>query len=128
MSTETSDPKAEFLETYRNLLIHPFADKYEDRWDEDAWWEAVETFKVKSKELGFDEPLDILAEYTITSFERARDISKAGPPKCLRPHWKSPILGEKIDVLSLLEKTHHIHGNKFEGKEHIVVLDFWATW
>ncbi|KAF8923501.1 hypothetical protein BGZ58_002858 [Dissophora ornata] len=111
MSTETSDPKAQFFEAYRNLLIHPFEDKYEDKWDEDVWWEAVETFKVKSKELGFDKPLDILAP-PITSFEMARDLVKNGPPKCLRPHWKSPILGEKIDVLSLLEKTHHIHGNK----------------
>ncbi|KAG0029735.1 hypothetical protein BGZ83_004852, partial [Gryganskiella cystojenkinii] len=126
MSTQTSDPKAQFFEAYRNLLIHPFEDKYEDKWDEDVWWEAVETFKVKSKELGFDKPLDILAP-PITSFEMARDLVKNGPPKCLRPHWKSPILGEKIDVLRLLEKTHHIHGNKFEGKEHIVVLDFWAT-
>ena len=88
----------------------------------------MEVFKVKMKETGVENPFDVLGKYKLGSYESIRDRCKAGPPKWVRKNWTSPAIGEKVDVLGLLEKLHHISGSKYEGKEDIVVLEFWATW
>jgi len=98
------------------------------KWDEEAYWEAVKNFKVESRKIGYEDPCQILADYRLGSFEIIRDKLKAGPSPCFRDGWKSPYIGENVDVLALVEKLHHAGGPKFEGKERIVVLDFWATW
>ncbi|KAF8924228.1 hypothetical protein BGZ58_002027, partial [Dissophora ornata] len=110
------------------ILLDPFHEKYEDKWEEETYWEAVETFKVESKQIGYEDPCEVLGEYGLTSFEAIRDKLKAGPKPCFREGWKSPYTGEKVDVLALVENLHHAGGPKFEGKERIVILDFWATW
>jgi len=62
------------------------------------------------------------------SYEQIRDELKAGPPACWRKGWKSPLVGKTLDTLAVLEAIHHVRGAKYEGKERIVILDFWATW
>ena len=113
---------------YTEIFVKPFAEKYEETWEEEPFWEAVEVFKVKTKEIGLENPFDVLGKYKLGSYEMIRDRCKAGPQACARKNWTSPIVGEKVDVLGLLEKLHHISGRKYEGKEHIVVIEFWATW
>ncbi|GJJ71618.1 hypothetical protein EMPS_03968 [Entomortierella parvispora] len=129
MGEEIPEEKRKALNSvYTEIFLKPFAEKYEETWEEEPFWEAVEVFKVKTKEIGLENPFDILGKHNICSYETIRDRLKAGPQKCTRKNWTSPIVGEKIDVLRLLEKLHHISGNKYKGKEDIVVLEFWATW
>ncbi|KAF9356337.1 hypothetical protein BGX26_005408 [Mortierella sp. AD094] len=96
-------------------LYRPFKDQYEDKWQEEPFWAAVEVFKVQVKEIGYEDPLERLKSYHgRESFEKIRDTLKAGPLACLREGWTSPYTGEKIDVLSVLEVIHHVRGAKYE--------------
>ncbi|KAF9200645.1 hypothetical protein BGZ49_009103, partial [Haplosporangium sp. Z 27] len=124
---EVQDKETQFWDAYVTIVRNPFLEKYEDKWEEEAYWEAVEIFKVESKKIGYEDPFELLGEYGLTSFEVIRDRFKAGPKPCFRKGWKSPYTGEKVDVLAFVERLHHASGPKFEGKERIVIIDFWAT-
>ncbi|KAK3847683.1 MAG: thioredoxin-like protein [Linnemannia gamsii] len=113
---------------YTEILHEPFTEKYEDKWEEDSYWAAVETFKIKTKEIGVDDPFELLQQYKITSYENIRDRLKAGPPACFRAGWKSPLLGVKVDHVAAIAPLEHVNGPKYTGEERVVVLDFWATW
>ncbi|KAG9065371.1 hypothetical protein KI688_002696 [Linnemannia hyalina] len=130
MSTEeeVQDKESQLLEACITTIVSPFREKYEEKWEEEAYWEAVETFKAESKKIGYEDPFEVLGKGRFTSFEAIRDILKAGPKPCFRKGWKSPYTGEKVDILALVESLHHASGPKFEGKERIVIVDFWATW
>ncbi|KAG0044318.1 hypothetical protein BGZ83_010443 [Gryganskiella cystojenkinii] len=118
-----------FHKIYTATLITPFKEQYEEKWQDEPFWAAVDAFKAQVKEIGFDDPLERLKSYMgRETFEKIRDNLKAGPPACLRKDWISPFTGETIDVLSVVERIHHVRGAKFEGKERIVLVDFWATW
>ncbi|GJJ72482.1 hypothetical protein EMPS_04840 [Entomortierella parvispora] len=113
---------------YHDTFRTPFSEKFEENWEEETYWKAVEVFKVQVKELGVENPFDFFGRFQLHSYEDIRDKLKAGPPMCTRKNWKSPLVDEKVDVLGLLEKLHYVSGAKYEGKEDIVILDFWATW
>ncbi|KAF9930990.1 hypothetical protein FBU30_010995 [Linnemannia zychae] len=127
-SSITEELKDSLWEAYTDILWQPFAEKYEDAWEEEPYWVAVEAFKVRAKEIGIEEPLLILKEYRIPSYEAIRDRLKAGPPACFRAGWKSPLLGVKVDPVTIVSPLTHIGGPKYHGEEKIIVLDFWATW
>ncbi|KAF7721569.1 hypothetical protein EC973_004487 [Apophysomyces ossiformis] len=129
MAEEIPEEKRKaFNKAYFGILYTPFVEKYEENWEEETFWKAVEVFKIKIKEIGIENPFDILSKHNIASYEDIRDKRKAGPPVCTRRNWKSPLVGEKLDVLGFVEKLHHVSGSKYEGNEDIVVLDYWATW
>jgi len=125
---DSNSPKELLMEAYCDILRTPFAELYEDKWEEDTYWAAVETFKIKVKEIGIEDPFEILKEYKIISYESIRDRLKAGPPACFRAGWKSPLVGAKVDPVAVIAPLEHVNGPKFSGEERIVVLDFWATW
>ncbi|KAF9129457.1 hypothetical protein BGX30_013940, partial [Mortierella sp. GBA39] len=104
-----------FHDIYLATLHYPFKGQYDDKWQEEPFWAAVEVFKAQVKEIGYDDPLECLKSYSgRETFEKIRDNFKAGPPACLREGWTSPYTGEKIDVLSALEVIHHVRGVKYE--------------
>ncbi|GJJ76169.1 hypothetical protein EMPS_08528 [Entomortierella parvispora] len=119
----------QFHEIYLKTLWHPFREQYDEKWQDEPFWAAVEVFKAQVKEIGYDDPLEGLKTYRgKETFEQMRDTLKKGPVASLRPGWKSPLVGQELDVLPILEAIHHVGGTKYEGKERIVLLDFWATW
>ncbi|KAG0048142.1 hypothetical protein BGZ83_006858, partial [Gryganskiella cystojenkinii] len=122
-----TDSETALFEGYHRILNEPFADKYEDKWEDAPFDRAVEEFKVFSEELGFRDPFEVLSKFRITSYEAAREDLKTGPPMCFRPGWKSPLLGEIISTEQLVGKCQHISGPAFTGVERVVVLDFWAS-
>ncbi|GJJ78217.1 hypothetical protein EMPS_10576 [Entomortierella parvispora] len=130
MSVEHSpeDTKSQVRSAFTRIIGIPFRQKYDDKWEEEAYWEAVKTFKDESQKIGCEDPSEILVECGFGSFENIRDKLKAGPKPCFRDGWVSPYTGAELDVLALVEKLHHGSGPKFEGKERVVILDFWATW
>ncbi|KAF9362059.1 hypothetical protein BGX34_006719 [Mortierella sp. NVP85] len=126
--TEPATNEELLMGGYYRILHMAFADKYEDKWEEDNYWDAVEEFKAQSKEVGFEDPFEVLTKYELTSFEMIRDKLKAGPPACFREGWRSPLLGIKIDPITVVKPLEHVNGPKYDGMERVVVLDFWATW
>ncbi|KAI8601511.1 hypothetical protein EDD21DRAFT_106076 [Dissophora ornata] len=103
-------------------------DKYEERWDDEAYDRAVEVFKVRVEDIGFEDPFELLSRYNVKSYESLREQLKRGPAMCFRAGWKSPLLGERIDLASVVSKCEHLSGPEFSGGDRVVVLDFWASW
>ncbi|GJJ71425.1 hypothetical protein EMPS_03775 [Entomortierella parvispora] len=128
MTKETPEQLREIGQAYFGLLVRPFRDKYEENWDEESFWKAVEQFKIKVRELGYEDPRQALTVYGGLSFGDLRDNLRKGPPKCFRKGWKSEMLGESVDITFALRQCSHLHGPEFTGNESIVVLDLWATW
>jgi len=93
---------------YYRILHMAFADTYKDKGEEDNYWVAVEEFKARSKELGFEDPFEVLTKYQLNSFEMIRDKLKAGPPACFREGWRSPLLGSKIDPITVVKPLEHV--------------------
>ncbi|KAF9378197.1 hypothetical protein BGX21_002968 [Mortierella sp. AD011] len=124
-----SEEKLEQLwESFLDTLRTPFLAAYEENWVEEPYWAAVEAFKAKALEIGFEDPISVLSEYGLTSYENFRDKLKAGPPKFTREGWVSPVIGSNWNVVNDLSKLSHVGGPKFHGTERIIILDFWATW
>ncbi|GJJ76178.1 hypothetical protein EMPS_08537 [Entomortierella parvispora] len=128
MSSEPVSKEKLYHQLYIEILYRPFKEKHGDKWEEQPFWEAVKVFKIKAREIGYDDPLERLPHYGRNSFEQVRDKLKAGPPPYNLDGWKSPFIGQKLDVLPVLGVLDHAVGTKYEGKERIVILDFWATW
>ncbi|KAF9964578.1 hypothetical protein BGZ70_006250 [Mortierella alpina] len=127
-AVETPSQQERLENAYVDILVTPFEEKYEETWEEDPFWEAVKVFKVKSKEIGYEDPFEVLSKYKLTSFENIRDKRKAGPPACFREGWTSPLVGTKLDTVAAIAPLEHVNGRPYSGAEPIVVLDFWATW
>ncbi|KAF9361569.1 hypothetical protein BGX26_001574 [Mortierella sp. AD094] len=125
---ELSEQENKLRLAYMELFYKPFEDKYDDKWEEEPFWLAVEQFKIRSKDIGYDDPLEVMSKFGMNSFEDIRDIFKEGPPKCFREGWKSEMLEQPVDTVSVLSECEHLSGPKFIGEEKIVVLDFWAAW
>ncbi|KAF9400977.1 hypothetical protein BGZ94_005344 [Podila epigama] len=118
----------QLIEAYTAILNEPFEDKYEDRWEDAPFDRAVDVFKSRAREIGFDDPFELLARFKIESYESIRAQLKKGPPMCFRPNWQSPLLGQRIDALAVASKCIQLSGPVFEGKERVVVIEFWASW
>ncbi|KAF9306939.1 hypothetical protein BGZ74_001563 [Mortierella antarctica] len=119
------DPKEELLQdAFNDILWAPFEDEYDD-WHEEPYWAAVEQFKIKSKEIGYDDPLVALAFPNLSTYESIRDKLKEVPPGCFRRGWVSPL--KRIDIAATIAPLELMSGRKYNG-ERVVVLDFWATW
>ncbi|KAF9436100.1 hypothetical protein BGZ76_004809 [Entomortierella beljakovae] len=128
MATEVAqDQEALLKEAYIHTFLIPFEKKYEDTWEEDTFLAAVEVFKVKSKEIGYEDPFELLKKFKVNSYEEIREKLKAGPPVFFREGWTSPLIGSKVDTGAVIGQLEQLTGPKFAG-ERIVVLDFWATW
>ncbi|KAF9575612.1 hypothetical protein EC968_002548 [Mortierella alpina] len=127
-AAEISDQEKLLGKAYVDILVIPFEEKYEEKWEEETYWAAVEVFKTKSKEIGYEDPFEFLSKYQITSYEDIRDKNKAGPPACFREGWISPLVGSKLDTMAAIAPLEHVSGPEYSGAEPIVVLDFWATW
>ena len=123
MSIE-EDPEDKLWNAYLTTISSPLRNNYDEKWEEDTYWKAVETFKVQSKEIGFEDPFELLGQFGLTSYEIIRDKLKAGPPPCHRQGWKSPLIGEKVDVLAVVESLHHSCGPKFEEKNVLLFSIF----
>ncbi|KAF9434400.1 hypothetical protein BGZ76_008083 [Entomortierella beljakovae] len=123
------DPNEElYQKAYSEIIDDPLSENYEENWDEEAYWKAIEAFKARVKEIGDKDALDVLKGWRLNSYEILRDSLKEGPPKCFRKGWKSGFIGEKVDMLSVLQELEHLSGPKYTGVERIVLVDFWATW
>ncbi|KAI9235182.1 MAG: hypothetical protein BYD32DRAFT_470663 [Podila humilis] len=118
------NPKELFQNAFNDILWEPFEDNY-DNWQEEPFWAAVEQFKIKTKEIGYDDPFVILADYKMPTFEIIRDKLKEGPVGCFRRGWVSPL--KNVDVAGAIGPLELLSGRKYNG-ERVVVLDFWATW
>ncbi|KAG0083807.1 hypothetical protein BGZ93_001595, partial [Podila epicladia] len=118
------DPKELLLQdAFNDILWEPFEDDYDD-WHEEPYWTAVEQFKIKSKEIGYDDPLAALAFPNLSTYESIRDKLKEAPPGCFCRGWVSPL--KSIDIGATITPLEHLSGRKYNG-ERVVVLDFWAT-
>ncbi|KAH7034445.1 hypothetical protein BKA57DRAFT_442739 [Linnemannia elongata] len=70
---EMQDKESQLLKAYFKIVVGPFQEKYEDMWEEEAYWEAVEAFKAESKKIGFEDPCEAL---NLTSFEKERNVGR----------------------------------------------------
>ncbi|KAG0345047.1 hypothetical protein BG004_004007 [Podila humilis] len=123
-----SDAEKLLIEAYTAILSEPFEDKYEDRWEDGPFDLAVDDFKTRAQAIGFADPFELLSRFKIESFESIRAQLKKGPPLCFRPGWVSPLVGQRIDPLQVTSRCGHLMGPRFEGKQRVVVMEFWASW
>ncbi|KAF9350891.1 hypothetical protein BGX26_010961 [Mortierella sp. AD094] len=128
VETPTKEQETLFKQACESMIWNAFQDKYEDTWEEDSYWAAVEAFKARATEIGIKDPAALLQRSYSVNFEEIRKYLMAGPPLCLRKGWTSPLIGAKVDVHHILAPLIHVHGSKFSGEERVVVFDFWATW
>ncbi|KAI1319446.1 hypothetical protein EDD11_004023 [Mortierella claussenii] len=128
VATETPNKVELLKDAYVETIHKPFLEKYEDKWEEDTYWAAVEVFKARSKEIGYENPFEVLSDFRLNSYDEIRDKLKAGPPACFRKGWKSVLIGTKVDTVAVIAPLQHINGPLYSGNERVVVLDFWATW
>lgn len=125
MADNTKVNSKELLQiAFNDILWEPFEDNY-DNWQEEPFWAAVEQFKIKTKEIGYEDPFVILADYKMPTYETIRDKLKEGPVSCLRRGWVSPL--KSVDVAAVIGPLELLSGRKYND-ERVVVLDFWATW
>ncbi|KAG0045667.1 hypothetical protein BGZ83_009098 [Gryganskiella cystojenkinii] len=111
------------------FFFKPFEKKYEDKFVEAEFWEAVEAFKVHARSLGVEDAIAAMKKSgSIKDYETIRDYLKGGPPAFAREGWVSEMIGQTVDVKDVVDKCDYLAGPKFFGKERVVVIDFWATW
>ncbi|GJJ74978.1 hypothetical protein EMPS_07336 [Entomortierella parvispora] len=126
----TAEQKTGLNQGFMKFFAKPFETKYEDKFVESEFWEAVEGFKAHGKELGLPEdPIEYMKKKgSFPNYEAVRDYLKAGPPAFAREGWVSEFVGETVDTKELIGRCEYLAGPKFLGDERVVVLDFWATW
>ncbi|KAG0048022.1 hypothetical protein BGZ83_006966 [Gryganskiella cystojenkinii] len=65
---EVEDKGSQLWSAYLTTISAPFRENY-DKWEEEPYWKAVETFKVESKEIGYEDPFEYLGQFGLTSYE-----------------------------------------------------------
>ncbi|KAF8949296.1 hypothetical protein BGZ47_006833 [Haplosporangium gracile] len=88
---------------YFDIIYIPFQDKYDESWDEDLFWVAIDDFKTKAAQAGIEDPLVTLRKIGFKSYEDIRDIMKEGPPKCFREGC-APCIEAAPELSKLAEK------------------------
>ncbi|KAI0710081.1 hypothetical protein C8Q76DRAFT_695205 [Earliella scabrosa] len=112
---------------FRANIWSVFQELYEDKWDQARWNSAVARFRAAH------DPV-IVQRFWVRAKLPAWDALEAqfrkGPPPFLRPGWKSPLLGKKIDLRWLDSgKFEHVKGSMdgwWDAK--LLVIELWASW
>ena len=96
----------QFQVFYRQTLQLPFKENYEEKWQEEPYWAAVEVFKAQVKEIGYDDPLERLKSYPgRETFEKIRDDLKVVLQFSCARDGPVPILARRLMSCLLLRPS-----------------------
>ncbi|KAI9000534.1 hypothetical protein BD414DRAFT_471925 [Trametes punicea] len=104
-----------------------FQDLYDDKWDQGRWNAAVARFRAAH------DPAIVQrfwARAKLPAWDALEAQFRKGPPPFLRPGWRSPLLGKRVD-LQWIDRGpfDHVKGSIDGWKDaKLLVIEFWASW
>ncbi|TFY61954.1 hypothetical protein EVJ58_g4182 [Rhodofomes roseus] len=110
------------MNDFRTSIWSVFQPLYEDKWDQARWDAAVahdpavvDRFMKKAR---------------LPTWEALEEQMKKGPPAFLRPGWRSPLLGKRVDLSWLDSDAFECVRPSKDGwrSKKVVVIEFWASW
>ncbi|KAI0360096.1 hypothetical protein OH77DRAFT_1419486 [Trametes cingulata] len=104
-----------------------FQELYDDKWDQGRWNAAVARFKAAH------DPAIVQrfwARAKLPAWDALEAQFRKGPPPFLRPGWKSPLLGKRVDLRWLdVGPFDHVRGSIDGWRDaKLLIIEFWASW
>ncbi|RDX57532.1 hypothetical protein OH76DRAFT_1395361 [Lentinus brumalis] len=112
---------------FRANIWSVFQELYEDRWDSERWRIAIARFEA-AHDPAVVQRFWVRAK--LPSWNALEAQFRKGPPPFLRPGWKSPLLGRKVDLRWLdTGKFEPVKGNMDGWRTaKVLVIELWASW
>ncbi|OSD06365.1 hypothetical protein PYCCODRAFT_1431369 [Trametes coccinea BRFM310] len=104
-----------------------FQELYEDKWDQGRWNAAVARFKAAHDPAVVQR---FWARAKLPAWDALEAQFRKGPPPFLRPGWRSPLLGKRVD-LQWIDRGpfEHVKGSIDGWRDaRLLIIEFWATW
>ncbi|KAI0925919.1 hypothetical protein AcV5_008522 [Taiwanofungus camphoratus] len=126
LADETPEERAARNE-FRTNIWSVFQPLYEDKWDQARWDVAVAKFRAAHDPAVIER---FMKRARLPNWDALEIQMKKGPPAFLRPGWRSPLLGRKVDLSWLdLDAYECVRGTKDGWKsKKVLVIEFWASW
>ncbi|KAI0768100.1 hypothetical protein BD413DRAFT_138742 [Trametes elegans] len=104
-----------------------FQNLYGDKWDKGRWNAAVARFKAAHDPAVVQR---FWARAKLPAWDALEEQFHKGPPPFLRPGWKSPLLGKKVDLRWLdVGPFEHVKGSMDGWRgARVLIIEFWASW
>ncbi|KZT73109.1 hypothetical protein DAEQUDRAFT_722228 [Daedalea quercina L-15889] len=130
MATPTGRESPEELAAmndFRANIWSIFQPLYEDKWDQARWNAAVARFKATHDPAVVDR---FMKKARLPTWEALEEQMKKGPPAFLRPGWRSPLLGKRVDLSWLDSDAFECIRPSKDGwrNKKVVLIEFWASW
>ncbi|KZT07685.1 uncharacterized protein LAESUDRAFT_724671 [Laetiporus sulphureus 93-53] len=104
-----------------------FQPLYEAKWDQARWDAAVAKFRAAHDPAVVDK---FMKRARLPPWDALQDQMKKGPPAFLRPGWKSPLLGQRVDLDWLDADAFECIRPSKDGwrDKKVLVVEYWASW
>ncbi|KAH9928667.1 uncharacterized protein B0H18DRAFT_1084408 [Fomitopsis serialis] len=115
------------MNDFRTNIWSVFQPLYEDKWDQARWDAAVARFRATHNPAVVDR---FMKKARLPTWEALEEQMKKGPPAFLRPGWRSPLLGKRVDLSWLDSDAFECIRPTKDGwrNKKVVVIEFWASW
>ncbi|KAI0734247.1 hypothetical protein C8Q72DRAFT_923633, partial [Fomitopsis betulina] len=115
------------MHDFRTNIWSVFQPLYEDKWDQGTWDAAVGRFKAAHNPVVVDR---FMQKARLPTWEALEEQMRKGPPAFLRPGWRSPLLGKRVDLSWLDSDAFECLRPSKDGwrNKKVVVIEFWASW
>ncbi|PCH42305.1 hypothetical protein WOLCODRAFT_152330 [Wolfiporia cocos MD-104 SS10] len=113
-------------EDFKTNIWAIFQPLYEEKWDQARWDAAVSRFRASHKP---EVVQTFMRKARLPDWDALREQMKKGPPAFLRPGWKSPLLGQKVDLKWLDSDTFECVRPSISGwrDRKVLVIEYWAS-
>jgi len=134
---DLSPEKRAAVQDFRDDIIGVFSDLYEDKWDQQKWDKAISAYKVTHDTWLLMKTIGRKERTADEFWDALEQEFRKGPPIFARPGWRSPLVGQKVD-LGWMDDLQDSNGfDWIKGHEDwedgwrdkkIAVVEFWTSW